>query len=160
MRFLSSQAPWWLFALANQACGLSLLETLAEYPELSILTTKVKANPVLASLLGDADGFTFFAPSNTAIETFQEAQLNLTTDATFQAIIQYSLIKGGFPRVSFTNESQFLPSNLVDAKYSNVTGGQVVELIENDGRPQVISGNQSVSTLTTSVSLVAFEART
>lgn len=153
MRFQNSQAPWWLLSLIPHVCGLTLLDALAKYPELSTISNRVKAAPVLSSLLGGADGFTFFAPTNAAIETLLRGQFNATADATFQAIIQYSLIKGAFPSVSFTNESLFIPTNLADAKYSNVTKGQVVELVKNDGKAQVISGNRTVSNLITAVSL-------
>lgn len=154
MRFLPFNAPWWLLPLVPHVCGLSLLEALAQYPELSTLSSKVKAAPVLTSLLGGADGFTFFAPTNTAIEALLRGQFNTTADATLQAIVQYSLVKGAFPSVSFTNESLFIPTNLVDAKYSNVTGAQVVELVEKDGEQHVISGNRTVSKLITAVSLL------
>lgn len=156
MKVLNFQKLWCLLALINHVCALSLLEVLASYEELSTVYTQINASAALVSLLEGADGFTFFAPTNNAIEAFMKAQRNTSQDAVFQATIQYSLVKGGFPRVSFTDEPQFVPTNLVDAKFSNVTGGQVVELVESNGKPQVISGNRSISTLTTSVCVDTF----
>ena len=69
-----------------------------------------------------------------------------------EATLQYSLLQGGFPSLSITKEPQFVPSNLVHATYSNVTGGQRVELVlGSDGTPGVVTSNQSISTSTSTV---------
>jgi hypothetical protein len=128
------------------------MEALASYPQLSAAYGRINGSAVLAPLLAGADDFTFFAPTNAALETFFKGQLNGTQDAMFQAMVQYSLVKGGYPSVAFTKEPQFVASNLTDAKYANVTGGQVLELLERNGQQQVVSGNQSVSTLSQAVS--------
>lgn len=147
MWFQRSKVICLLFALLHSSQALSLIEVLASTPELSTLYERVNSSTVINPLLAAADDFTFFAPSNTAIATFLKSQLNATSDAAFQALIQYSLVKGGFARVSFTEEPQFVKSNLVDAKYANVTGGQALELVERGGQAVVISGNQTSCTL-------------
>jgi hypothetical protein len=132
-----------LFALLQYASASSLLEVLASEPDLSTLFSRVNGSKVLAPLLSAANDYTFFAPSNNAIDTFLKAQLNTTSDAAFQALIQYSLVKKSFTAVTFTETPQFGKSNLVDAKFSNVTGGQVLELVTRNGQAQVVSGNQT-----------------
>jgi hypothetical protein len=68
------------------------------------------------------------------------------------ATLQYSLLQGVYPSLSFSNTSQFVASNLVNSTYTNVTGGQTVELVlSSSGTPQVITGNKTVSTSTLAV---------
>jgi hypothetical protein len=143
MWFQQSKVICLLFALLQYASALSLLEVLVAEPDLSTLFSRVNSSAVLAPLLGAADDYTFFAPSNNAIDAFLQTQLNATSEAAFQALIQYSLVKKAFTEVTFTETPQFAKSNLVDAQYSNVTDGQVVELVLRDGQAQVVSGNQT-----------------
>jgi len=143
MWFQHSKVIFLLFALLRYTSALSLLEVLATEPDLSTLFSRVNGSKVLAPLLRDANEYTLFAPSNNAIDTFLKAQPNATSEAAFEALIQYSLIKNAFTAVAFTETPQFAKSNLLDAKYSNVTGGQVVELVVRDGQPQVVSGNST-----------------
>ena len=131
---------------------MSLLEVIASEPELSTLYSKVNSSAVLRPLLDAADNYTFFAPSNNAIDAFLKTQVNATSDTAFQALIQYSLIKQAFTQVTFTETPQFAKSNLVDAKYANVTGGQVMELVVKNKQAQVISGNQTRVSLSRPVS--------
>lgn len=142
-----------LFAVSQTALAASLFEVLASYPELSELYSRVNASTVLQPLLANANDFTFFAPSNNAIDAFLKLQQNATSDAAFQALIQYSLVKGGFAEVTFTEKPQFVKSNLVDPKYANVTGGQALELVSRNGQPQVVSGNQTGINLEKAVSI-------
>jgi hypothetical protein len=143
---------WWLGTLVTQGSALTLLEALQSYPELSALHSRVNASSNLTGLLASANNFTFLAPTNSAIESFISQNRSIPTEELFAATVQYSLLRGGFPELSFSNTSQFVASNLANASYANVTGGQVVELVlGTSGKPQVVTGNRSISTTTSTV---------
>jgi uncharacterized surface protein with fasciclin (FAS1) repeats len=132
---------------------------LQSYPELSTLYNYVNGNGSTngTGLLGNANNFTFLAPSNTAINNYLANNPDALTKDLVDALLQYSLLNGGYPSLSFTNNSQFVASNLNNASYANVTGGQAVELILNaNGEPMIITGNKSVSTAPGTVRLNPF----
>jgi hypothetical protein len=111
--------------LVSHGFAITLLEVIATYPQLSTLNTYVNVTSNVTSLLTSANNFTFLAASNTAISSFISDNPNVLTNDLLQATLQYSLLKGGYPTLSFSNVSQFVPTNLVNASYANVTGGQV-----------------------------------
>ncbi|RDW89774.1 hypothetical protein BP6252_01806 [Coleophoma cylindrospora] len=150
MKFLQTQKLSSLVPLLSLGSARSLLDVLQAYPELTTLQKYVNASSTATNLLANANDFTFLAPSNTAIEDLISANPNGLTDDLLQATLQYSLLQGGFPALSITKSPQFVASNLKNASYANVTSGQVVELLEDiTGTPQAVTGNKSVSTLTT-----------
>ncbi|KAL9112029.1 MAG: hypothetical protein Q9227_003649 [Pyrenula ochraceoflavens] len=152
MELLRIQNLWWLLILATPVWSIGLLDVLDSYPELSILWSYLNGTATKNNLLSKANNFTFLAPSNDAIQKLIYTSYNqtLSTD-TFQALTQYSLLQGGFPTLSFSDTPQFIPSNLKNATYANVTGGQAVELVKNsDGKSQVVTGNKNISTISTS----------
>jgi hypothetical protein len=111
------------------------------------------ASQNITSLLQNANEVTFFAPSNDAIANYNEQNENLTTDG-MQALIEFSLLQGGYPTLSFTNDSQFVASHLTNPQYANVTGGQRVELVlGSNGMPEVVTGNKSISPSSTTVAI-------
>jgi hypothetical protein len=141
----------WLTTLVTPASCITLLGVLQTYPELSTLYSYVNGNNNAStnatSLLSNANNFTFLAPSNTAIKNLLASNADALTPDLVNALLQYSLLNGGYPSLSFTNESQFVASNLNNASYANVTGGQAVELVLGaDGEPNIVSGNKSIST--------------
>ncbi|PVH77458.1 FAS1 domain-containing protein, partial [Cadophora sp. DSE1049] len=91
-----------------------------------------------------SNNFTFLAPSNDAISALIQSKGNATLhEDLLLASVQYGMLKGGYPTLSFTNNSQFASTNLASPKYANVTGGQTVELITDEiGNPEVVSGNK------------------
>ena len=131
----------------------TLLGALGAYTELSTLSNYVNDSSTVRTLLTEANNFTFFAPSNSAIESLIGTYNNdsLASDE-LDAILQYSLIHGGYSRLSFSNTPQFIASNLLNASYANVSGGQVVDLVlDSDDTPQVITGNKNVSSISLTV---------
>jgi uncharacterized surface protein with fasciclin (FAS1) repeats len=145
------QSLWCLAALVSRAYAITLLEVLATYPQLSSLNTLVKSSSNATALLASSNNFTFLAPSNDAIAAFN-TQNPATLNASLLPNVQYGLLKGGYPTLSITNTPQFIVSNLTDPTYSNVTGGQTVELVlGSEGTPEVLSGNRSISTSTSTV---------
>jgi hypothetical protein len=141
----------WLLTLVTPGSCITLLGVLQSYPELSTLYSYVNSNTNAStnatSLLSNANNFTFLAPSNTAIKNLLASNADALTPDLVNALLQYSLLNGGYPSLSFTNESQFVASNLNNASYANVTGGQAVELVLGaDGEPNIVTGNKSIST--------------
>ncbi|TVY42169.1 Fasciclin-like arabinogalactan protein [Lachnellula subtilissima] len=137
----------WLATLVHYASAVTLLQVIQNYPDLSILNTYINNSTNITSLLSNANNFTFLAPNNKAIDSFLNNNPSVLTEGLLQATIQYSLLRGGYPKLSFTNTPQFVTSNLVNGSYTNVTAGQAVELVlDSNGTPQAVTGNKSVST--------------
>ena len=152
MRLLRIQNLCWLVAFATHGSAITLLQVLQSYSELSTLYSYINGSSNLTSLVSNPNNFTFLAASNDAIESFIVQNPNTLTADLLEATLQYSLLKGGYPTLSFSNTPQFVASNLVNATYANVTGGQAVELsLDSSGTPQVVSGNRSISTSTSTV---------
>jgi len=149
---LRIQTLWWFATLVTHSYAITLLQVIQSYPELSILNTYINNSTNATGLLSNANNFTFLAPNNNAITSFITNNPNVLTEGLLEATVQYSLLRGGYPKLSFTNTPQFVTSNLVNASYTNVTAGQAVELVFNsNGGPQVVTGNKSVSTPSTTV---------
>jgi len=155
MKILRIQILSWLVQYTS---AISLLQVIQTTPQLSTLQSLLSSNVStnITNFLSSANNFTFLAPSNNAITTFNKAGTNLTGDLLF-ATLNYSLLHGGYPTLSITNNSQFVASNLVNASYTNVTAGQAVELVNNNGTPEAVTGNKTIST---STSTVYFESLT
>jgi uncharacterized surface protein with fasciclin (FAS1) repeats len=137
---------WLATLLAHHGACISLLGVLQSQPELSTLYGYVNASANATSLLNNANNFTFFAPSNTAIASLLASNPSALSPDLVDATLQYALVNGGFTSLSFTNVSQFVPTNLNNATYANVTGGQRLELVlDANGEPQTVSGNKSIS---------------
>lgn len=156
MKWSRIQNLCWLLTLVTPGSCITLLGVLQSYPELSTLYSYVNGNGSTngTGLLGNANNFTFLAPSNTAIKNYLASNPDALTKDLVDALLQYSLLNGGYPSLSFTNNSQFVASNLNNASYANVTGGQAAELILNvNGEPTIITGNKSVSTASGTVCL-------
>lgn len=147
------ESLWLLALLCDVGNAITLLQVLQTYPDLSSLFNYVNASSNATSLLASANNFTFLAPSNTAISDFVKANGNSSLNADFlQANLQYGMLKGGYPSLSFTNESLFVKTGLSNGSYANVTGGQVVELrAAENGDPEVVSGDKKISSSTSAV---------
>lgn len=138
MRFI------WLATLVPSSFAITLLQVLETTPELSTLYSYVNGSANATNFLANSNNFTFFAPSNDAISALIQSKGNATlNEDLLLASLQYGMVKGGFPSLSFTNNSQFASTNLANPKYANVTGGQTMELVTDAiGNPQVLSGNK------------------
>ena len=137
---------YWFATLIVQCACISLLGVLQNQPELSTLYGYVNASSNGSSLLGSANNFTFLAPSNKAIANLLARDPTALSKNVLDATLQYSLLHGGYPSLSFTNTSQFVTTNLNNASYANVTGGQRIELLlGSNGEPHIVSGNKSIS---------------
>ncbi len=132
--------------------GLAVLSVLKTHPELSTLNYHINQSSTFSNLLSSAENFTFLAPSNSAFDDwFSSSGTTDTTPDIIEAFLTYHLLNGGFPTISFQQEPQFVHTTLTDSSYANVTGGQVVEIMSNNGQAQVVSGNKTVTNIDTLV---------
>jgi uncharacterized surface protein with fasciclin (FAS1) repeats len=129
-----------------------LLSVVQQHVELSTFNQYVNSSSTLTSLLSSANDITLLAPSNDAFQTWLENQSPQLSNDQIEAVLIYHVIYGVFPTVSLSTEPQFASSFLTDTQYANVTSGQRVELLSTvDGDPQIVSGNKSISGLSTKV---------
>ena len=111
--------------------------------------------------LSDQQNITVFAPSDLAFSKIPSQVLGpaFATNNTdlLRALIQYHVLPGLYPTSSLNGSFQFPATLLNNQTYSNVTGGQVVALVQQSGNLSVaVSGLGSRSTLTTTVRLLPF----
>lgn len=141
-----------LFVLfTTQISALTLLELLKATPELSTLYNRINASTYLTGFLQNSSDFTLLAPSNDAF--IKGSGSGNMTDDQFTAFVQYSMLRGAFPKLSLGTERQFVNSNLNNSNFANVTGGQAVGLgIGGKGQVEVLSGNGTVSDSSKNVS--------
>lgn len=144
----------WLATFVSHGWATTLLQVLQSYPQLSSLNTLVNASANATALLANSNNFTFLAPSNDAIASFNSQNPTTPLNSTLLLPeIQYGLLKGQYPMLSITSTPQFVQSSLSTSTYTNVTGGQAVELVlGSNGTPEFIAGNGSISTSTSAVS--------
>ncbi|KUJ12199.1 FAS1 domain-containing protein [Mollisia scopiformis] len=135
-----------LLACVIPSHAITLLQVLQSYSELTTLSSYVNASSNATALLANANNFTFLASSNAAIASFLSKNPNVLTADLLQATLEYSLLRGGYPTLSFSDTPQFVASNLVNSSYANVTGGQTVELLQSSGGAETLSGNKTIST--------------
>ncbi|KAF1841953.1 Fasciclin-domain-containing protein [Cucurbitaria berberidis CBS 394.84] len=128
----------------------TLAQALSSTSELSQLQSVLNLNPELVQTLSGANDITILAPSNEAFGLVDNATLTGLTSNTglLTALLQYHVLNGTFLAKAITNTSAFVPTLLTNPLFTNVTGGQVVEAIAQDGKVTFYSGllsNSSVS---------------
>jgi uncharacterized surface protein with fasciclin (FAS1) repeats len=133
----------------------SLIDTIHSTSQLSTLYSYVNQSTKLFNLFNESEGFTFLAPTNTAFSTWLSNQTTKPTLDVVEATLEYHLLNGSFPTISFSNTSQFAPTYLQNVSYSNVTippGGQRVELVTgSSGQPEFLSDNKTVTDIAAKV---------
>ncbi|MCJ1436384.1 hypothetical protein MMC27_005763 [Xylographa pallens] len=132
----------------------SLVQLIQGNPNLTEFESLLKAFPNIYNNLSSASEITIFAPGNAAF-----AQLNYTVLAPafdsynidFQReLIRYHVAVGVHPSGSFSGGSfSFLPTLLTNQSTTNVTGGQVLSVVEQAGNNFVaVSGLGTRATIT------------
>lgn len=141
------------FAYAQNQTTPDLATALNSTSDLSILQGILAGSPELLGQLGGLSNITVLAPSNDAFAEVDNATLSgLTANpGLLTALLQYHVLNGSFPSSEITNTSAFVPTSLTNPLFTNVTGGQVVEAISNDGNVTIYSGLLSNSSVTTAV---------
>ncbi|KAI2478230.1 beta-ig-h3 fasciclin [Pyrenophora tritici-repentis] len=137
----NNAAPDLVTALTGAASELS---TLAGLVPASILTT-----------LSSLQNITLLAPSNAAFAKVNNATLGALTanPGLLSALLTYHVLNGTFASTAITEDSVFVPTLLTNTSYANVTGGQRVEVEEEDDKVVFYSGLGMNSTVTTAVSI-------
>ncbi|KAH6616559.1 FAS1 domain-containing protein [Boeremia exigua] len=104
----------------------------------------------LVQALGSAQNITILAPSNEAFASVGNETLAALTanEGLLTALLQYHVLNGSVLSSAITNQSQFVPTLLTNELFTNVTGGQVVEAVANDGNVTFFSGLLANSTVT------------
>lgn len=140
--------------LAIGASAQSLTSVLSNDPLTSELVALLKKYPNIASALESANDVTIFAPFNKAINQAVKAGMVPTDEDAIAALLDYHVVSGVIPGSEITRQHVFPATMLTDPAYTNVTGGQVVNIYQPAQIPVVISGLEHWSTV---VSAVSFE---
>jgi len=138
---------------------------LASQPDLSTLLELVGLVDGLADTLSAASNITIFAPTNDAFAAVPrdvpegQAIENKNDTIAIGALLANHVFKGVYPASVITDIPTFAQT-LLDSSYvneiqpfSNFTGGAYNELVKNGEDVCVISGEQTISTVTEAVSI-------
>jgi len=138
-----------LAAMAASASAQSLTAALSNQSSLSSLVGFASYIP--ASLLS-ATNITVLAPSNAAFAAFLNSSAAAgiaTNNASISALLSYHILNGTYYASEITSNATFVPTELNNTAYANVTGGQRVEAILEGSNVTIISGLLQNSTVTT-----------
>lgn len=147
-----------IFVSRVRSQGQSLISALQGFFELSTFNNYVNSSSNLTKLLSSANNVTLLAPSNAAFEAWLPNQAPDLPKDQIEALLTYHLVNGVFASIEFSNQPQFSRTFLSNVSYTNVTGGQRVELVSSSGRPEIVSYNQSVSSISTEVRVFGHES--
>lgn len=111
---LASLCPLLLLAAAAPPANYAKLDlpaVIAAFPELSHIHEDLQRYPKSNSTLAHLNDVTVFLGRG-----------------SYPTNLDYTIVNGLHPRSSFSTNKTILHTHLVDPKYSNVTGGQVLEV--------------------------------
>jgi len=138
------------FILVRVASAQTIPQVLASYTQLSKVAAYVSASQALSTQFTAADGYTFLAPSDAAIQTWLSGFTTAVPQAYLEATLQYHLLQGRYLTASIANSSTLIPTRLTNELFTNVTGGQRLEATNNGG-VQFLSGAKAISRVVTKV---------
>lgn len=137
-------------AYAQEQSG-GLVEILSNQTELSNLTNYLNGFPDFLEELSQLQEVTLLAPSNEAFEQFLNSSAGSALaegadESLIRGILRYHVLNGTYE--SF-NGTEFIPTALEPPQYTNVTGGQRVQVVAGeDGEATFYSGLVSASNST------------
>ena len=147
-------------ALLSVASAQNLTSVLTSSPDLSNLTSYLQLFPAVLSYLSQAQDITILAPTNAAFNKLLSspagAVLKSNDSTAIQAVLTYHVINGTYPASAIGSTPAFVPTLLVDPKFTNVTGGQRVSVVKAGGTVNVTSGLKAISTVTKAVRVLAY----
>jgi Fasciclin domain len=129
-----------LSLVSSCVAQLSLQDYLANNTEVSAFNALLSQSKETAAILESASNFTLLIPSNAAIATLQDVDL--------LQLLYYHLLTGEHAVASITNVSQFIPTHLTNVTFANVTGGQVVEALQENNKTTFRSWLQAAVNVT------------
>ncbi|KAF8878020.1 FAS1 domain-containing protein [Gymnopilus junonius] len=135
--------------LAASASAQSIVSVLQNQTQLSNLVTLLNSQPAVVSALTSATNITLLAPHNDAIMTFLNSPAGAAADSgTVAALLEYHVVNGAFKSTAFTTTPVFASTLLTNSSFTNVTGGQVVEAVaEQGGGVDIFSGLRAKSSV-------------
>lgn len=105
-------------------------------------------------MLSNLQNITILAPSNDALDSVNSDNIGMLTNSAYlQALLSYHVLNGTYYNTTFSNESMFIPTALMNETYTNVTGGQVVEARLYDNNVTFFSALKENATIVTPVSI-------
>jgi len=142
-------------AVAQEQTQLpTLTEALASQNEtLSTLISLISNNTAISNSIGQLSNITILAPSNEALNTLisgadAATAAMLAMPDFIQAVLSYHIVNGTYYASAFSETPAFVPTILMNETYTNVTGGQRVEGVLDDGKVVIRSGLGMESTVT------------
>lgn len=133
-------------------CAQTLVSSLETRPELVLFNDYIQSIPTLLNTLTNITNYTLLAPSDTAMTRWLNETSPSPTQDEIEATLNYHILHGGYSLGSFSTVPQFASSYLSNSSFTNVTGGAVVELVEDGGNPVVVSALRVQSSITKGVS--------
>ncbi|KAH7032694.1 FAS1 domain-containing protein [Microdochium trichocladiopsis] len=133
----------------------SLTEALASQNEtLSTLISLISNNTAVSQSIGQLSNITILAPNNEALNSLisnadPATAMMLAQPDFIQAVLSYHILNGTYYGSNFTETAAFVPTALTNETYTNVTGGQRVEGVVQDGNVVLYSGLRLNSTVVT-----------
>lgn len=92
---------------------------------------------------------TLVVPTDSAVAQAKSSMpASFADNSSVRALLDYHILNNTHPMATFTNLSQLVPTHLTDTTYTNVTGGQRVELLQKDGTPSFLSAIKAESKVT------------
>ncbi|KAI9857170.1 MAG: hypothetical protein M1824_004971 [Vezdaea acicularis] len=137
-----------LLGVSTLAQYLNASDAIHQIPSLSLIAGFVDRDPTISAQLLTAQNITIFASNNDALTKLANDPTGkgvTLSPASVHAILQYWIVEGVHPSSSFTPEAQYLHTALTDPTFTNVTGGQVLKVVEGPNGGLVYSGLDRVS---------------
>ncbi|KAF2671207.1 Fasciclin-domain-containing protein [Microthyrium microscopicum] len=152
--FLIFFAPVW-------GQGHGLIASLQQFSDLSIFNGYVRNSSKLTSFFTSANNITLFVPSDSAFKEWnllQDIALsshNSSISDQIEALLTYHIVNGTFSTKGFSDRPRFASTLISNSIFTNVTGGQRVELVMNGANPVIGSYNRTTSGISTSDAIFA-----
>ncbi|KAJ5111456.1 hypothetical protein N7532_001991 [Penicillium argentinense] len=128
---------YFLPAFVSLATAQNLMSALGSNDNLSTLSSLISTDSELLRTVESVDNVTILAPTNKAIEDFEEGNSARLRDGRLtQALMQYHVLNGRYPFDSIRETGIFIPTLLTDDAHVNVSGGQVVQAVRTSSHSQ------------------------
>jgi len=119
-------------------------------------TALISNNTAISNSIGQLSNITILAPSNEALNTLisgadAATAAMLAMPDFIQAVLSYHIVNGTYYASAFSETPAFVPTILMNETFTNVTGGQRVEGVLDDGKVVIRSGLGMESTVTSAV---------
>ncbi|OCT47219.1 beta-Ig-H3/fasciclin [Cladophialophora carrionii] len=127
------------------AADQDILTILKQQNDISTFIALLEQFDDLVDILNQGT-FSVLIPNDQALAAFGNENPDLSNDTdALRALLEYHIANGTHPSATFGLQPLFVPTLLTNPDYTNVTGGQVVEITSLDNRSAVVSGVKAVS---------------